>query len=104
MNFDKSSKKFLRICSKGHKFYKSSDCPVCPDCWIGYYRKKNQGDFPDSLSSPAIRALLNAKIYNLKQLSKYTEDDILKLHGMGPKSIPVLKEALKQKNMSFTKI
>ncbi len=22
----------LRVCPKGHKYYKSSDCPTCPVC------------------------------------------------------------------------
>lgn len=27
-----TSKKNLRTCEKGHKYYKSSDCPTCPEC------------------------------------------------------------------------
>jgi hypothetical protein len=91
----------LNICSRGHKFYKSSDCPVCPKCWSGYYRQKNQGDFPNKLSAPALRALLNAKIFSLKQLSKHTEAEILKLYGMGPGSIPLLKQAMKKQGLKF---
>ena len=93
----------LKICSRGHKFYKSSDCPVCPICWSGYYREKNKGDFPDTLAAPALRALLNAKIMNLKQLAKHTESEILELHGMGPSSLPILRKALKEKGLSFRK-
>lgn len=26
------AKKTLRTCKKGHRYYKSSDCPVCPAC------------------------------------------------------------------------
>lgn len=97
------SKEILKICSRGHSFFKSSDCPVCPKCWAGYYREKNQGDFPDSLSAPALRALLGAKITNLAKLAKYTEADILQLHGMGPASLPTLKAALKAKGLYFKK-
>lgn len=99
----KTSKKTKETCSRGHTFYKSSDCPVCPKCWSGYYREKNKGDFPDKLSAPALRALLSAKIHNLKQLSGHTEAEILELHGMGPGSMPVLKKALKAKKLSFKK-
>lgn len=91
----------IKICDRGHKFEKSSDCPVCPICWSGYYREKNKGDFPDKLPAPALRALLNANIFNLEELSKHTEKEILELHGMGPSSIPILKSALQQKNLSF---
>ncbi len=90
-----------RVCSRGHKFYHSSDCPVCPVCWSGYYKQKNNGDFPDKLSAPALRALLGEKIYNLKKLSEYTEEEILRLHGMGKASIPILKKALREKGLSF---
>lgn len=97
------SKRILKICSRGHSFYKNSDCPVCPKCWAGYYREKNQGDFPDSLSAPALRALLGAKITNLAKLAKYTELEILEFHGMGPGSMPKLRAALKAKGLSFKK-
>ncbi len=91
----------LRTCSRGHNYYKSSDCPVCPKCWSGYYLDKNKGDFPEKLSAPALRALLNAEIFNLRTLSDYTEKQILQLHGMGKASIPLLKEALERANLKF---
>ncbi len=94
-------KKQKKTCSRGHTFYKSSDCPVCPKCWSVYYREKNQGDFPDKLAAPALRALLNAEIYNLNQLSQFSEAEILKLHGMGPSSIPKLKKALEEVGLSL---
>ena len=97
----KTPKGKLKICSRGHKFYKSSDCPVCPICWSGYYKDKYSKEFPKDLSAPALRALLNAKITTLTKLATFTEKDILKLHGMGPASIPLLKNALKFKNLSF---
>jgi len=90
-----------KSCSQGHVFYKSSDCPVCPLCWSGKYREKNQGEFPNKLSAPALRALLNAQIYTLKQLSEWTEKDLLELHGMGPSSIPLLKKTLKEKGLDL---
>jgi hypothetical protein len=91
----------LKTCSRGHEFYKSSDCPICPVCWSSYYKEKHLNDFPKNMSAPALRALLNAKITNLKELSKYSKKEILKLHGMGPASIPTLEKALKTKGLSF---
>jgi hypothetical protein len=71
-------------------------------CWSGYYRKQqSQNDFPDSLAAPALRALLNAKITKLAQLAKHTEDEILELHGMGPKAIGQLKIAMRKHGLSF---
>ena len=96
-----SEKGKLNICNRGHKFYKKSDCRVCPRCWSGYYKQKNKGNFPDKLSAPALRALLNAGIFNLVSLSKYGEKEVLQLHGMGPSSLPKLREALRKKGLDF---
>ncbi len=92
----------LKICSRGHEFYKSGDCPICPICWPGRYQDI-KSDFPDSLPSPALKALTNVQITSLSKLSHCTENEILNLHGMGPSSIPKLREALKAKGLSFKK-
>jgi len=60
--------------------------------------------FMSSLSAPAQRALKNNGITTLKQLAKFSEKDILKLHGIGPSSIPKLKEALKKEGLDFKKV
>lgn len=102
----KITKGKLKICSRGHKFYKSSDCPVCPICWSGYYKKrakKGKDDFPKNLAAPALRALLNAKITTLKQVAKFTEVEISELHGMGPKALGQLKEAVRARGVTFAK-
>jgi DNA-directed RNA polymerase alpha subunit len=54
-----------------------------------------------TLSGPARRALENNGINTLAKLSKFSEAELLKLHGMGPGSIPKLKLALKEKGLSF---
>lgn len=93
----------IKACPKGHTFQKTSDCPICPICWSSFYKDKLRGEFPKKLGAPALRALLNEKITNLKKLSKYTEKEVLALHGMGPASIPVLKAAMKVKGVEFKK-
>src|SRR5690606_39615073 len=60
----------LRTCPKGHQYYKSSDCPVCPVCEAE--RKPAEG-FLALLTAPARRALEGAGITSLKKLSTYTE-------------------------------
>ena len=90
----------LRTCKKGHQYYKSSDCPTCPVC--EKERKPKEG-FLSLLSAPARRALENENISTLKQLSKFSEKEILKLHGIGPTAIPILKSALKKEGLSFQK-
>jgi len=100
----KTAKEKLKICSRGHKLYKSSDCPVWPICRSEYYRKRAQNGFPEKLGAPAPRGLLNAKIIKLTQLAKHSEVEIAELHGMGPKSISHLKTAMRKQSLSFRKI
>ncbi|RWR04039.1 RNA polymerase alpha subunit C-terminal domain-containing protein [Siminovitchia fortis] len=93
-----TSEKNLRTCDKGHKYYKSSDCPTCPIC--EQERKPSTG-FLSVLSAPARRALENNGVTSLQELSKYSEEEILKFHGMGPASLPKLRGALNQNGLSF---
>jgi hypothetical protein len=94
------NKKSLRICPKGHRYYKSSDCPVCPVCES--LNKPAKG-FLSTLGAPARRALEKEGIKNLRQLSSYSEKQILLLHGMGKASLPKLREALNQEGLAFRK-
>ena len=89
----------LRTCEKGHTYYKSTDCPTCPTC---EQEKKPSEGFLSLLSSPARSALLHyLGIDTLEKLSAYTEKEILKLHGMGKASMPILKQALAEKGLAF---
>lgn len=90
----------LRICSKGHQYYKSIECPTCPVCEAA---KKPVALFMTNISNPARRALENAGIKTLKKLSGFSESELLKLHGLGASSIPKLRKALKEKKMDFEK-
>ena len=56
--------------------------------------------FP-KIGAPATRALEAAGYTNLKQLTKVTESEIAQLHGMGPKALRILHEALKAQGLSF---
>lgn len=59
-------------------------------------------DIP-KLGGPAQRALCNAGLTSIAKLSKAKESDIADLHGMGPSSIKILKQALKDKGKTFRK-
>ena len=89
-----------RTCPEGHHYYKTSDCPVCPVC-----EKENHPatGFLSLLSAPARRALENAGISTKQQLAEKTEKEILQLHGMGPSTIPKLRQALAAAGLSFKK-
>ncbi len=99
-NIEKAAAKNLRKCKNGHSYYKTSDCPTCPIC--EQERKPKEG-FLSVLSAPARRALENVGITNLKQLSNYTEAELLELHGMGKSSIPKLLIVLEAKGLMFRK-
>lgn len=55
----------------------------------------------EKLSSPARRALEEAKITTALQLSSYSERDILSLHGIGKSSLPLLQAFLAESGLSF---
>ncbi len=61
----------------------------------------NPQDLPAGLSQPALRALSAAGYARLDQLMTVTEADLLKLHGMGPKGIRILRAALEARGLSF---
>ena len=88
----------LRICKKGHQYYKSSDCPVCPICAA---EEKPEEEMLAVLGAPARRALQNAGITNPQQLSKWIKKELLQLHGFGPSTIPLLHPVLKKQELSL---
>lgn len=98
-----SPKGKLKVCSRGHQFYKSSDCPACPICWPGQMKKLIAEGLP-SIGAPAMRALDHAGISTLKQVSKHTKNELLSMHGVGPKAIDILQKELKKKGLSFKKL
>ncbi|GAA0445645.1 hypothetical protein Acor_75810 [Acrocarpospora corrugata] len=57
-------------------------------------------DFP-KVGAPAGRALANAGYTHLEQLTDVTEAELLRLHGMGPKAIGILRETLTQHGLTF---
>lgn len=95
-----NGKKTPRICSNGHQYYKSSDCPVCPVC---EQINRPEEVFLSAISAPAKRALEQKGILTLQKLAAYSEKEILKLHGVGPSTLPKLREAMQEAGLSFKK-
>lgn len=87
-----------RTCSKGHTYYKSSDCPTCPIC---ENERKPDSGFLSLLAAPARRALENHNITTLKTLAQYSEKELLQLHGFGKSSLPKLKECLAKEGLTL---
>ena len=57
-------------------------------------------DFPN-IGRPALSALTAAGYTKLSQLTNVSEKELLKLHGVGPKAIRILTEALAAEGKSF---
>lgn len=53
------------------------------------------------LAAPAQRALANAGIQQLEQLTKLSEAEVRQLHGIGPNALDQLRIALSAKGLSF---
>jgi hypothetical protein len=58
-------------------------------------------EFPRAIGKPATQALIVAGYTRLDQLTKVTEADLLKLHGMGPKALGILRSTLEARGQSF---
>lgn len=53
-------------------------------------------EFPKEIGKPATNALINAKITRLKQISEMSDDELLALHGVGPKAVRILREYIQK--------
>lgn len=62
---------------------------------------QNQPNAFPKIGAPALRALTAAGYQHLEQLTQVSEAELLKLHGMGPKAIGILRQALQEKGLAF---
>ncbi len=62
---------------------------------------QQENDFPPKLSQPARRALAGAGYSRLEQLAAVSEEEIKRLHGIGPNALDQLRHALEEKGLSF---
>ncbi|ODG92372.1 MULTISPECIES: DNA-binding protein [Bacillaceae] len=63
----------------------------------------SENSLPNGLAKPAIRALTSEGYLQLEQFTQLSEAEVLKLHGMGPKAIMTIKNALEENGLSFKK-
>ncbi len=61
----------------------------------------SQPDQLPRIGAPATRALAGIGITRLSQLTEYCADDLLKFHGMGPRAIGLLRQALADQGLSL---
>lgn len=58
-------------------------------------------DFSRGVGKVAIRELKRAGYTRLEQFAGVSETELLKLHGVGPKALAVLREALAERGLAF---
>ena len=59
------------------------------------------GELPAGIGRPATRALFGAGIRTLDQVAAHSAAELLAMHGVGPKAVRILGEALAERGMSL---
>jgi hypothetical protein len=58
-------------------------------------------DLPKAIGRPATRALLGAGLSTLDQVATRSADELLAMHGVGPKAVRILAEALAERGSAL---
>ena len=58
-------------------------------------------DLP-KIGAPATGALAAIGVTRLAETARFTERELLALHGVGPKAVRILREALAERGLSFS--
>ena len=59
------------------------------------------GDLPDSIGKTAARELSLHGITTLETVAAHSKKELLAIHGVGPKAVAILGEALKEKGLTY---
>ncbi len=59
------------------------------------------GDLPHEIGKTAARELAVHGITSLSRVAKRSKKQLLAIHGVGPKAVRILGEALSQKGLAF---
>jgi hypothetical protein len=82
-----------------------SSCPITRDPRRRFENDAEtdaiKANFPAGIARPALRALVSAGFTSLAQLTTIPEDELSKLHGMGPKAIETLRAGLIAAGLNF---
>lgn len=61
------------------------------------------GDLPDAIGKTAARELSNNGISSLRQVAAHSKKELLAIHGVGPKAIAILGDALAATGLDYKK-
>lgn len=59
------------------------------------------GDLPDEIGKTAARELSHNGITSLQQVADRSKKDLLAIHGVGPKAIAILSDALAARGLDY---
>jgi predicted flap endonuclease-1-like 5' DNA nuclease len=59
------------------------------------------GDLPDAIGKTAARELAYNGITTLAQVADLSVSEVLAIHGVGPKAVRILREALAAKGLAY---
>jgi hypothetical protein len=59
------------------------------------------GDLPNEIGKTAARELSLHGISSLQQVAAHSKQELLAIHGVGPKAIAILGEALAEKGLDY---
>jgi predicted flap endonuclease-1-like 5' DNA nuclease len=59
------------------------------------------GDLPDEIGKTAARELSINGITSLEQVAAHSKKGLLAIHGVGPKAVRILGEALSEQGLDF---
>jgi predicted flap endonuclease-1-like 5' DNA nuclease len=65
--------------------------------------RPSESAFPKGVGRPALRALASVGVTRLDQVTRLTEEELLGLHGMGPKALGIIKAALRRQGKAFAR-
>jgi predicted flap endonuclease-1-like 5' DNA nuclease len=59
------------------------------------------GDLPNPIGKTAARELSLHGITSLRKVAEHSKKDLLAIHGVGPKAVAILADALAEQGMSY---
>ena len=66
-------------------------------------KEQPESALPKGIGKPATRALAAAGVSRLDQVTRFSEAQLLALHGVGPKAVGIIKAALEAQGKSLAK-
>ena len=61
----------------------------------------NDDALPSSIGKPASRALAAEGVERIDDVARYSEQELLAIHGVGPKAVGILKAVLQARGLSL---